>query len=788
MKKVQVFFLLPIFLFSFLLAWYTLFTVQAKDFSFLDHSFRVPWFTLLLVTLILGFTLSAFWYFSGKSLVKNLGLSFDAALSRDLMCYLPLLWLLLLPLTTLHYLSSEDLLSRLRLFGLALLFAVLYLKLSANRTQAKEARYSFRRFVRNFSLRPQKTKLALLFFVSLLFYNAGSAVLTFTGSNFSGDEPHYLLITHSLLKDGDFDLSDNYANSDYDTFMRAPVNIQRHTAPGTEGKYSFHSPGISLLMGPFYALGSLFGRTGLSLMVRFGMSIFGALLGLQIFLFAQQAWREERTAFQIWAVYGFTSPVFFYAIHVYPELIVSLLSLTVFRLVRFRRAGSCASLVFCGSLLALFIWFHALKYLFILIPLFLYTIWILIKERRTKKDMLCFIGPFVGITAVYFLFQFRLYGSLSLSAVSWRGAVAPQESLAYLKQLIQGIPFRFRWETLAGYFLDQRDGILLYSPLYFFSFLGIIVLLRKKWRELVLLFILTGPYVLSSAFLTQRTGYAPQARPLMAVSWGLIILVGSFLADNDKRIFTSLFSLASCVSFLFVPLLLCNHRALYQPTTVGEVERAGLLFQKLSNLHFSLPEYLPSFIKIEDPHWPPNWIWIAGLAVFMTVYLIVKPHNCIHKFWHRLLISSVGLSLFFVWFVFYPRTIIALPQNISYPGGEKITFYAYSRSARMIEPGTLELIESDRDYSFYFSSRLQIKELLLEFGSTKGAYEVELRYFDTILFRGKTSEEIKNLRLSSMSSYRLGKKNLYHLSLTLKSDSDVSAAAYPYRLMIQPVK
>jgi len=787
MKQVHGFLILPVFLFSCLTAWYVLFMAQAKSFSFRNHTFEAPWLSLLLYTLLIGTALTALWHFSAKSLVARGGLSYERALSRDLLSYFPLIFFLLLPLTTLHYISSPDLLCRLRLHGAALFLAVLYLKIPLHHIRGKEAKYSPARFMQRFSGLSSKKKLIILFFISLFLYNAGSAVLTFKKSNFSGDEPHYLLISHSLLADGDFDLSGNYADRDYEAFMRPPVTIRRHTAPGTEGRYSFHSPGISFLMAPFYALGSLSGRMFLSLTVRFGMSIFGALLGLQIFLFALQRWHKEKTALQLWALYGFTSPVFFYAFHVYPELIAALLSLTVFRLVYFRKTETRTSLFLAGSLLAFFIWLHALKYLFILVPLFLYSIWVMFRQRRNAKELLCFLGPFAGITAAYFFFQQSLYGSLSLSAVSWRGAVTPQESLAYLKQLVQGIPFRYRWETLAGYFLDQRDGLLLYSPLYFFSFPGIIILFRKRWKELALLLILIGPYVLNSAFLTQRTGYAPQARPLVAVSWGFIILAGFFIVHNRKKVFSHLFHLSCFISFLFIPLLLGDPRALYQPTTVGETERAGYLFRKLSNLHFSLPDYLPSFIKIEEPLWPPNWMWLAGLAVFMAVYRIVRPHSYVFKRRHRMIFAFAGLSLFFFWFVFFPRQIVVHPQKVSYPGGEKITFYAYSRSARMAEPGRFELVESNRKYSFYFSSWRKIHELLLEFGSAKGIYDIKLTYFDTVLFEGKTSEGIKQLRLSPVTPYRLGKRNLYHVSLVLESGSDVSVTAHPYHLKIEPV-
>jgi hypothetical protein len=204
---------------------------------------------------------------------------------------------------------------------------------------------------------PRK-KLILLFVLALLAFNAGSLILTQDDITFAGDEPHYLLITHSLLKDGDFDLKNNYASQDYKTYMDTPGGIAPHTAPGTEGRLSFHSPGISILLFPFYGLGSLLGGKWLILFIRFGMSLFAALLGLQVYLYVLEAWRKEKAALWIWFLSSFTAPVLFYGLHVYGELVVALIGFTVFRFFKFRKSFKVWELAALGSVLACMIWFH----------------------------------------------------------------------------------------------------------------------------------------------------------------------------------------------------------------------------------------------------------------------------------------------------------------------------------------------------------------------------------------------------------------------------------------------
>ncbi len=94
---------------------------------------------------------------------------------------------------------------------------------------------------------------------TLLAFNSG-ALLVSQGGTFSGDEPHYLLICHSLLRDGDFELTNNYEHRDYAGYMMFEGKIAAHVVPGAEpgSRYSFHSPGVPFLMLTFYALGVLF--------------------------------------------------------------------------------------------------------------------------------------------------------------------------------------------------------------------------------------------------------------------------------------------------------------------------------------------------------------------------------------------------------------------------------------------------------------------------------------------------------------------------------------------------
>jgi hypothetical protein len=787
MKKGCYFFSPPLFLcLSLLLSFFLTFLGQIQEYTIKSHSFHLKIGSLLILGILFLIFFLGFWTLYSRIISRLFSIKYSNALFRDSLTYFPFLFLILSPLATIHYIASDDLLSRLKLFGIVILLAFVYLKLVDLYQLSRDKASSLKNLVNKLSSLSLKNKLVILFVLALIIYNLGSALMISEVQTFSGDEPHYLLISHSLLNDGDFDLSNNYSNRDYTKYLPSQVELSPHIAQRTKQRYSFHSPGISFLLLPFYALGSLFEQKFLIFIIRFGMSIFGAILGLQIYLYALQEWKKEKLALTLWFLFSFTSPVYFYSIHVYPEIIAALLSFTVFRLLRFSKSFSKLSLLIMGLLLSSFIWLHTVKYVFITVPLLIYALWILIKKHKIRWNLLYFLAFPLILNLFHLLFSYNLYNSLSPFSVSLTGPTPTSETVAHIKKFFTDIPLRYRWETLVGYFFDQRDGLLLYSPLYFFAFIGMVEMGRRKIRELFLILFLTAPYVLNLAFLTQRTAYAPQARTMVAVFWGMGIFIGYFLAYNAKKIFSYIFYIVSFLSILFVYLLLKYPLALKQPTTAGETERAGELFLLLSNLHFYLPNFLPSYLKIDNSRWLPNYFWIGILLLLVASYLIIKKHSFAPKFTLHLLISSVGILIFFIWIVFYPRTTLIYPKHTLFPSGEKITFYSLSGMTQMIQPGKFHLAVDNRHYFFYFTSWREIKTIQIDFGSLKGEYYIDIGLFDLKLFQGKTIKEIRSLEFLSPPLYRFKNRNLYRISIYLERKSDVNTLKHPYFFSILP--
>src|SRR5437588_3943390 len=71
----------------------------------------------------------------------------------------------------------------------------------------------------------------------------------------SGDEPHYLMVTHSIAYDRDLDLSNNYAHDDGRWFGHDHLEAGPHARIARTGQLlSVHDIGLPVLLIPPYVI------------------------------------------------------------------------------------------------------------------------------------------------------------------------------------------------------------------------------------------------------------------------------------------------------------------------------------------------------------------------------------------------------------------------------------------------------------------------------------------------------------------------------------------------------
>jgi len=183
---------------------------------------------------------------------------------------------------------------------------------------------------------------AALFLVLFGAYVPTLGLHAFRGSDYGGDEPHYLLAAKSIVDDGDVDVRDDYAAGGYDDFYPYPLAPQGKVREGR--LIEPRGVGFPLLIAPAYALAG-----------AKGVEVFLALVAaLALSLAYRLALRVVPDPWAIAAALavGLSPPFLAYGTAVYPELSASaclagaaLLALRLARQVRRREAFGCFALL-----------------------------------------------------------------------------------------------------------------------------------------------------------------------------------------------------------------------------------------------------------------------------------------------------------------------------------------------------------------------------------------------------------------------------------------------------------
>jgi hypothetical protein len=341
-----------------------------------------------------------------------------------------------------------------------------------------------------------------------------------------GDEPHYLIITQSLLLDGDLKIENNHLRGDYQPYFQGqlrPDFIRR----GRNGEiYSIHAPGISAVVAPAFAIG---GYPAVVIFLIAVASIGGALLWHVTWL----ALRSDSAAWFGWSAVTLSATTIFHAFTVYPDGVGGVLVLTgIWALLRAQeeqRSGSTTvrPWLLHGAALSLLPWLHTR---FALLAGSLGAL-LLLRISTTKNpaakgvaflavpavSALCWVGYFIGI-----------YGVADPSA--------PYGSTReFSASFIPG--------GLAGLLFDQRFGLLANAPVLVCAMAGFLVMLRNRGnvtgrRRLAaeLLFVVV-PYLLTvTNYAMWWGGWSAPARFAAIVVPALAIPCGAAWAVAAPRV------------------------------------------------------------------------------------------------------------------------------------------------------------------------------------------------------------------------------------------------------------
>jgi hypothetical protein len=336
-----------------------------------------------------------------------------------------------------------------------------------------------------------------------------------------GDEPHYLIITESLLHDGDLRIENNHAARQYLAFADSELKPD-YLRRGRDGAiYSIHAPGLATLVLPAFAMG------GYPAVVLF-LAIACALVSLLAWRAAHAVTGDARAAWVGWLSVAATVPFFFQTFTVYPDGPAALIVLFVVWALAVADGRSPGRLAPIGLALAALPWLHT-RYAFLSMAAGLVVAGRLVWPTGSRPPLgaaakrLAVFLVIPAISGALWLWFFQaIYGRLDPRA-PYGGATD-----VHLARIPHG---------LAGLLLDQQFGLLPNAPIYLIALAGLATLWRHHRRLAVELAVLSTPYVLAvAAFHMWWAGHSSPARFLVPVLLPMAIPIAAWWRRHDSTV------------------------------------------------------------------------------------------------------------------------------------------------------------------------------------------------------------------------------------------------------------
>jgi hypothetical protein len=309
-----------------------------------------------------------------------------------------------------------------------------------------------------------------------------------------GDEPHYLMVAESLLRDHDLRLEQDYAERRYAAFTREEI-APHYRVRGRGGAiYSVHAVGLSLLVLPAYALGGYPG-------VSFFMAALALLLVREILRLLVAVGVGERPALGLASLLALSPPLVQYVGLVFTEVAAALVLARALRGILAPAPWRPRDVIAWALPLCALPWFNV-RYA----PVTAIVLAGALLARPARRVAAALAAVALVSAAGIMLYHRALYGFVDPRLV-W--GARPEFSLATLG------------EGLPGLALDQEFGLLPYAPLFAFCLPGMVRLARERTRlgavALALLLAVVGT---AGSWHMWRGGFNPPARflvPLLPV-------------------------------------------------------------------------------------------------------------------------------------------------------------------------------------------------------------------------------------------------------------------------------
>lgn len=273
-----------------------------------------------------------------------------------------------------------------------------------------------------------------------------------------GDEPHYLVITQSLLHDGDLRIENNHTRRDYASYFGGtlrPDYINR----GADGQiYSIHAPGVSVLVLPAFAA---FGLIGAQLTILLCFALTAAVTW-------RTAWRvtgDAGSAWFAWAAICGSATALLLGVMIFPDGPAALgTAAAVWLLVELAMDTTrvrARDIALVSVALAALPWLHTRFAVIAGVAGLAIVIGLAASRGVSRGDRARRLAWFLTVPALsaaaWFASFSAIYGTWDPRA-PYRGAESIRDWI---------------WGAVAGLFADQQFGLLAFAPVLLAACVGV---------------------------------------------------------------------------------------------------------------------------------------------------------------------------------------------------------------------------------------------------------------------------------------------------------------------------
>jgi hypothetical protein len=461
--------------------------------------------------------------------------------------------------------------------------------------------------------RSRKTHL----FAAFLYFLISGAIAVFISSRQmvpTGDEPHYLMITHSLVQDHDISLLNNYQNREYRLFY--PGLLAKRTTVSADKKRELptFALGVSLVLAPFYKLAISYFPAWL---VPFLRLVICSITSIAIYHLLSAYIVSSGSMGSALAVVGgatFASPLLMYSNQFYPEAFAFLLLAIVVRHFITPEEERLRAMKWFWVIPGALVWLHP-KYLMLAMLITILSSFFFHRTIRSQDQSpglrvsIYMVLAIAGILT-FFVFLLREYGSWSPNRIY--GGWQKQTTLLELIREEGWKRLRVMIRMCFGFWIDQRFGVIPYAPFYVAFFPSLVWVFRNKLKLIGPLLILFGLHFAALCWGAPLGGFAPPSRHFVVMLPFLLLLM-TFSFRESAPWQKGIIVILQGIGWTIAGLLLTHYRLMFSNVTWRNPDDSSSFWRWLG-----LEQVIPNAIATT-----PNYLligaWIAAVLLFSVL-------------------------------------------------------------------------------------------------------------------------------------------------------------------------